>query len=83
MTEEARISRTNKPRANQADAPDRSRACPVASAYAHAWMSGGSTPRLVRIAEICSRWALPYVVEFLDTTLAEQPQPGLTRHRGH
>lgn len=35
----------------------RSQIRPVASAYAHAWTSGGSMPRPVRMAQICSRWA--------------------------
>lgn len=33
---------------------------PVASAYAHAWTSGGCRPAPVRMGQICSRWAFPW-----------------------
>jgi hypothetical protein len=59
-----RAGRPSRGRAGKEERPSpqsgvRARARPVASAYAHAWMSGGWTPRSVRMAQICSRWMLP------------------------
>ncbi len=33
---------------------------PVASAKSHGCTSGGSRPRSLKMAQICSRWALPW-----------------------